>query len=200
MKLTILGSGTAALRKNKHESGYLLEVDGKYYLFDSGAGTVYRLLDKNIDLNQVDNIFYTHLHNDHINDLPAILWSNNHKDDPRNKKLFLYGQDGFKKYYEILRNEILGKDFGFKYDVEVSEITNKKIEVDNLKIKTRELKHFGNIAYRIEHKGKVLVYSGDTEYCNEIEEISKDADVLILDCSNAGEKEMHILLLWNVGI
>ncbi|MBW2991868.1 ribonuclease Z [Candidatus Woesearchaeota archaeon] len=197
MRLTILGSGTCAPRKEKHESGYLLEADGKYYVFDSGAGTLYRILDAGVKLDQIDHMFYTHFHNDHINDLPAILWSNNFKSKPREKKLFLYGPKGFKKYYNLLVKKVMGfkrKKVGFNYDVDVSEVTNKEFNVDNLRIKTKELKHFGDIAYRMEHKGKILVYSGDTLYCKEIEEISKDADVLILECGvkDFPEKDSHL--------
>lgn len=40
------------------------------------------------------------------------------------------------------------------------------------------------IGYRLEFSsGKVLVYSGDTDYCENIVELAKGADVLILECS-----------------
>src|SRR3990167_2364913 len=78
MKLTILGSGTAAPRLKRNMSGYLLEAGGKKILFDSGAGTIRRLLELKVDLADIDFIFYTHLHNDHINDLGAIICANNY--------------------------------------------------------------------------------------------------------------------------
>ena len=43
MKLTILGSGTAAPLLDRNCAGYLLEVAGKKLLLDSGAGTIRRL-------------------------------------------------------------------------------------------------------------------------------------------------------------
>ena len=98
MKLTILGSGTAAPISDRNCAGYLLEVDKNKLLFDSGAGTIRRLLELKFDLFDIEHIFYTHLHNDHINDLGAIIWSNNYG-GTRKKPLNLYGPKGFKKYF-----------------------------------------------------------------------------------------------------
>ncbi len=193
MKVTILGCGTASLDLKKHESGYLLGHDGKYYLFDSGAGTAYRLLEVGVKVTDIEVIFYTHFHNDHINDLPAILWSSNFHDNSRSRELNLYGPHGFKDYCNILLEKITVSSKSFKFPIDVQEVTNKEFSVGGLNIKTQELKHFGNIAYRVEADGKVLVYSGDTEYCKEIEEIAREADVLILECGVAKAGEPHLV-------
>jgi len=101
MKLTILGSGSAVPRLNRNMSGYLLEIENKKILFDSGPGTIRQLLKLKVDLLDIDYIFYTHLHNDHINDLGAIIWSNNYG-TLRKKALNLYGPKKFKEYCKIL--------------------------------------------------------------------------------------------------
>src|SRR3989338_1169365 len=106
MKLTILGSGTAAPMLDRNNAGYLLEIDNEKLLFDSGAGTIRRLLELKVDLFDIDNIFYTHLHNDHINDLGAIIWSNNYG-GIRKRALNIFGPRGFKKYCNILIKKLL---------------------------------------------------------------------------------------------
>jgi ribonuclease BN (tRNA processing enzyme) len=191
MKITILGCGTAALNLKKHEAGYLLEHKGKRYLFDSGVGTVYRLLELGIKITEINNIFYSHLHNDHINDLPAILWSDTYEKAPKKTKLRLYGPKGFKNYFKTLTREILRKE-DYPFHIEVNEVTNKHFSVDGLKIKTKEVRHKGGIAYRVEAAGKVFVFSGDVGYGPEIVEISKGADVLILECAVAKKEEGHL--------
>jgi ribonuclease BN (tRNA processing enzyme) len=193
MRLTILGSGTCDLDKKHHEAGYLLEAEDRYYLFDSGAGTVYRLLEVGIELDQLDHLFYTHLHNDHINDLPAILWSNNYKTPSRTKELTIHGPLGIKRYYDILRDHIIGKEITFSYNVIVKEITNQKITIEGVSIETKELNHFGNIAYRVvDPTGKIFVYSGDTQFCQEIIDISNNADLLVLECGVLEEGGSHL--------
>lgn len=189
MRLTILGSGTAAPLLDRNCAGYVLEIDGKKLLFDSGAGTIRRLLELKIDLFEIDDIFYTHLHNDHINDLGAIIWSNNYG-GKRKKPLNLYGPTGFKNYFKTLM-ELLGMHkLNFKINVE--ELKNSNIKIYDIKIKTYEVRHSSttkSIAYRVEYNNKSFVYSGDTEFCKETIKISNNADVLLTECSFPDNKK-----------
>lgn len=198
MIITILGSGTAAPRLNRNMSGYLLEANNNKVLFDTGPGTIRQLLKIKISLLDIEHIFYTHLHNDHINDLPAIIWSNNYG-TLRKKALNLYGPKGFKKYFKILIGKILNPTkLNYKINIKemwnnsiikipINKINNKKISKNNkniIIIKSIKSKHTdSSISYRIEHNNKSIVYSGDTDYSNEIIDISKNADLLILECS-----------------
>ncbi len=125
MKLTILGSGTAAPRLKRNMSGYLLEAGSKKILFDSGAGTIRQLLKLKVNLLGIDNIFYTHLHNDHINDLGAIIWSNNYG-MARKKPLNIYGPRGFRGYFKIFMEKIL-KPKKLKYKINVKEMLDGTI-------------------------------------------------------------------------
>ena len=113
MRITILGSGTAAPRIIRNMSSYLLEISNKKILFDSGPGTIRQLLKIKASLLDINHIFYTHFHNDHINDLSAIIWSNNYG-TYRKKALYIYAPKGFKKYYKILMDSILKIKLSFK--------------------------------------------------------------------------------------
>src|SRR3989338_2484346 len=191
MKLTVLGSGTAAPLLDRNCAGYIIEADGKKLLFDSGAGTIRRLLELRYDLFDIEDIFYTHLHNDHINDLGAIIWSNNYG-GIRKKPLNLYGPLGFKKYFDTLVNKLL-KPTKINFKINVKELKNSTIKVSNIKKKIHEIRHSTttkSIAYRIKHKNRTLVYAGDAEYCNEAIEIAKNADVLLIECSFPDNKKV----------
>ncbi len=202
MKLTILGSGTAAPRLERNMAGYLLEAGNKKILLDSGAGTIRQLLKLKINLLDINDIFYTHLHNDHINDLGAIIWSNNYG-MKRKRALNLYGPKSFKKYFKVLMEKIL-MPTKLNYKIEISEmwngpiiklpiknnsnnkkLINKNIENKNcLIIRSIKSKHTdASVSYRIEYSNKSMVYSGDTDYSNEIIKLSKNAGLLILECS-----------------
>lgn len=197
MNLTILGSGTAAPRIDRNPSGYLLKIQNKNLLFDSGPGTIRQLLKLKINLLDIDHIFYTHLHNDHISDLAAIIWANNYGTF-RKKPLNIYGPEGFKKYFRLLMAEIL-KPTKLIYKINVKELKNnsilkipitktsnknKPIKNNFIKIAARKVKHIGEcMGYRIEHKNKVLVYSGDLGPCSSILDLAKNADLLSLECA-----------------
>lgn len=184
MKLTILGSGTAAPLLERSNAAYLLEIGRLKILLDSGAGTLRRLLELKINLFEIDNILYTHFHNDHINDLGAIIWANNYG-LKRNKPLNLYGPKGFRKYYKILVNKLL-KPAKLYFDVKVNEFKNSKFKIGNISIETFETSHSSttkSIIYRIEYNGKIFVYTGDTEYCKEVINSAHNADLLLTECS-----------------
>src|SRR3989338_11091957 len=125
MRLTILGSGTATPKLDRNCAGYLLEIDNNKLLFDSGAGTIRRLLELKVDLFEINYTFYTHLHNDHVNDLGAIIWSNNYG-LKRRKPLKLYGPQGFKKYYGTLVHELL-KPTKIEFKINAKEMWNGSI-------------------------------------------------------------------------
>ena len=128
MIITILGSGTAAPRLNRNMSGYLFKINDSKILFDTGPGTIRQLLKLKINLLDIEHIFYTHLHNDHINDLPAIIWGNNYG-LLRKKTLNFYGPKGFKEYYKILIKNIL-KPTKLNYKINVKEMwNNSKIKI-----------------------------------------------------------------------
>jgi len=73
MKLTILGSGTPEAYARRASSGYLLEVAGKRVLFDCGGGVVSRLVEAGFKPADVDYLFFTHLHSDHMMDYARLV-------------------------------------------------------------------------------------------------------------------------------
>ncbi|MDP7243809.1 MAG: MBL fold metallo-hydrolase [Flavobacteriales bacterium] len=184
MNIVVLGSGTSVPRLDRNMSGYLLEVGKKNILFDSGPGTIRQLLKLKVNFLDIDDIFYTHLHNDHINDLPAIIWGNNYGTF-RKKALNLYVPVGFKKYFDILIKKIM-KPIKLTYAVKIKEMKNNSIAKlsNNLTVKSIKSKHTENsVSYRIEHNNKSIVYSGDSDYSRNIIKLSKNTDLLILECS-----------------
>jgi ribonuclease BN (tRNA processing enzyme) len=205
MKITVLGSGTAAPRLIRNMSGYLVEIGSKKLLFDSGPGTIRQLLKLGTSLLDIDYLFYTHFHNDHISDLPAIIWSNNYG-TYRKKPLYVCGPEGFSEYFNVLMTKILrpGK-LSYKIRVrELKENSTLKISLKTekctmrgrggfAKIRAMRVKHAEpSIGYRIEHKGKSLVYSGDTTYCKGLISLAKKCDVLILECAFPTFKPEHL--------
>ena len=50
-----------------------------------------------------------------------------------------------------------------------------------------------SVSYKIECINKSIVYSGDTDYSNEIIKISKNADLLILECSSLSFSRISLL-------
>src|SRR5437868_3743110 len=73
-RLILLGTGGGpGVRVERSQPASLLIVDGHRYLIDCGDGTVQRLKRARFDPSDIDGIFLTHLHLDHIGGLYAFV-------------------------------------------------------------------------------------------------------------------------------
>jgi len=192
MNITLVGTGTGIPSLRRNPPCILMKFGNKRAIFDSGPGTMKNLLRSGTDYLNLDFIFYTHLHLDHVSEFAAILFSAKIPPDIRKKPLSVYGPNGLKAYYKKIGELYKGTLYTDAYEIDLVEVENKKIEVGGLVISTRALEHHdGGMGYRIVTPGgKIAVYSGDTDYCDGIVELSKDADLLILECAFPDELGM----------
>jgi ribonuclease BN (tRNA processing enzyme) len=191
MKLTILGSGVFKPKTVRYPSGLTLTVGDKTIIFDAGSGTFMRLIEAGIDYEQIDHIFITHLHIDHVSDLLQYLWAQ-HLD--RQKDLHLFGPPGLKKFYGHLTK--LAPQFShLRFEVKVKEVAEGdaislpfcEIEV----MRTHHVDELVSICYRVEAYKKIFGYSGDTDYCEKLIQFFKDVDVLVLECTTLNEQKLE---------
>ena len=182
MYLIILGSGTCVPSLKRNAPGYYLEVLDKNILIDCGSGTILQLERAGKSYKDIDAVFITHTHPDHISDLMpfihALLATPGFK---REKDLFIVGPRNFKKFYESCISRVLKKPKSFTLDV--IEIEDK-LNLGYLHVFSKKTVHSENsIAYRFEDGEKSIVITGDCDYDEWVVELSKDADLLIIDCS-----------------
>lgn len=192
MKITLVGTGTGIPSSLRNSPCILAEMGKRKALFDSGPGSLKNILPFNTSYLDLDSLFYTHLHLDHISDLSVMLFSAKIPPAIREKPLTVYGPNGLKKYYEGLKDLYKETILTDAYRLHLEEIENKEIELEGFRISTMTLEHHGGgMGYRITTpENKVAVYSGDTGYCKEIVELSRDADLLVLECSSPGKFKM----------
>lgn len=183
--LLILGSGTGLPNARRNAPGYLLSAAGKNILIDSGPGALQRLKRYGVTYHDIDYLFYTHLHPDHTLDFASVLFASRNPQNPRRKDLVVIGPPAMEDFY----NKLLAL-YGTSVAPELYKVIFKKAEENLLdlgfcNVSTRALEHSdGNIGFRIEIDKKILTYSGDTDYCDNIVSLAKDADILILECSS----------------
>jgi len=189
MELTIIGSGTTIPLAYRGSPSLMISIDGDHILFDMGPGTVRQLARTGLNISSISHIFFTHFHPDHISDLVHFLFTKKSPSIPqRDEPVMVSGPHGLGRFIHRLQEAYaphLDLPSGI---IEIGELgTNGKF-VNNykkFKIITAPVKHASeSIAYRLEtRKGRSIVYSGDTAFCDEIVELSRGADLLILEAS-----------------
>lgn len=186
MELTILGSGCGIPSLKRSAPGILININNEPILFDSGAGTLVRLLKIGIDYKNLKHVFYTHTHSDHSADLvPLIqaLWTT--PDFQRIEPLNLYGPEGFSDFIQTLSQAFGSWVIEPNFPLHIKELNRDRLLFADFSIEYLPMQHSNAaIGYRIEtNNGSSIVYSGDTDKCPEIIQLAKKADILILECS-----------------
>ena len=95
--VTILGSGTCVPSLERSSCSVMIAVGDARLLFDSGPGTMRRLLKANTTIFEVDYIFYSHFHPDHSAELVPFIFSTKYPDmEQRQSLLSIIAGSGFR--------------------------------------------------------------------------------------------------------
>jgi ribonuclease BN (tRNA processing enzyme) len=191
MKVVIIGSGTSIIRPNSHGPAFLLDTGKLKMLFDCGWGAGENLIRLRYHIAELDHIFISHPHADHIASLIPLLQhifvaGSYFSQALRTKPLYLHGYKGFRKDYEQLRR-IMFPERVEQYPIYVLEYLNTKRSFPGFKVVSRAVPHaphfFQAVSYRVEIGPKVLMYSGDSGWSSELVKLAKKADVALLEAS-----------------
>jgi ribonuclease BN (tRNA processing enzyme) len=191
MELVILGSGTCVPSLKRSSPAYFLAINGKEVLVDCGSGAMHQMLRAGKRLENLDALFLTHFHMDHLGDLPPLIHALNHAPGMKRKKtLSLVGPRGLSDYCGRILFQTVSQPDGYEIDIlEVEPL----LSFDGYEVLSVSTAHAGeSVAYRFTPPGenKAVVFSGDTDDCPEILAISRNADILVLECSFPDEEKM----------
>ena len=185
--ITILGSGTCVPSLKRSSSSVLVKSAGCRFLLDAGAGTMRRLLRAGTDVYDISYVFFSHFHPDHTGELVSFLFSNKYPDGSRRKKsLDLIGGMGFTEFFLKLEG-IYGEWIQLPCDLlNITELSGENFDQRFLKpftIKTAPVKHRPeSLAIRItDPNGKSFVYSGDTDFSENLISLASNAQILICE-------------------
>ena len=184
-EITVLGSGTRVLLRERSMSGYAVARPDFFLLLDCGAGVIRRGLEAQLPILHVDAILFSHLHLDHIADLPALLWALDGEGRQRaDRPLRLFGPPGFANFFARLSNVYGNWIDRLPVPVFIHEVQRERFNLGPWQIETLPMFHgIPANGYRLELNGKILAYTGDTGFCDEAVTLARRADCLIIECS-----------------
>ncbi len=195
----MIGTGTMRSKDSRACSAVLIESSESTLLVDCGPGSWLRLRELKKDLGRIDHIFLTHFHPDHIMDLIAILFTRYHTSFRQPRPIDIWGATGLSRFFSLMA-EILGEwleDSMFQ----VREIHDSTYNILDFTFEWFPVYHVKeSVGYRFEKNKKVIAISGDSGYCPELIELSRNADIAILECSFPDDRaEEHHLTPTRVG-
>ncbi len=191
IRVTMLGTGTPYPSAERFEAAILVEAGGKRLLFDCGRGAVIRLSQAGVKASEIDAVFLTHLHSDHVVGLPDLWLTGWFLGRP--DALELFGPSGTKSMATHLAEAFAG-DIAAREAAPENlpsagvEITAKDIEegiaYDEGGVRvTAFLVDHGNVkpafGYRVDYGGHAVVISGDTNFSENLIHFARGADCVM---------------------
>lgn len=177
MKMTILGCYGPYPAAGGACSGYLVQEAGCTILLDCGNGVLSRM-QEHIDFLQLDAAVISHLHADHLSDLMIMRYGLElgYKNGLRNQPLPLYTPPEPLSEFERLpyKNAYLLNTILPGLDLKIGPF--------NLKF-APGVHAVPSFAMRLETDSTVLVYSGDTEFNDQLTVLAEGADLFLCEAN-----------------
>ncbi len=195
-QVTILGSGTCVPSVKRSASAVMIATGRAVIVMDCGPGTMRRLTETGTDVTDVTHVFFSHFHPDHTGELATFIFANKYPDPGRRRKpLTFTAGKGFTAFFENYKSvygrwiELPPEHFSL---VELDGADSNVREFSDFSVAARPVAHNPeSLAYKITGAdGKTIVYSGDTDFSENLVELARGADLLI--CESAFPHEYKV--------
>lgn len=187
MRLTIVGCGDAFGSGGRLQSCYHVAAAAGTFLIDCGASALIGLRRQGLDPNGIQSVFLSHLHGDHFAGLVWFLLDALHV-SKRQEPLTIVGPAGTEARLMAAAEALFPRSTAIDRPYELRFLCleeRKPLMVGGVSVTAFEVKHFSGAppyALRFEAGGKVLAFSGDTEWVDSLIEAGREADLYISEC------------------
>lgn len=212
-RIVILGSSSGMPSEKRGCSSWVLETsDEKCYLFDCGEGVSSSILRYGIDYNKINAIFVTHTHSDHLSGLFFLLQMMylTGREEPLGLYLPEEAISGVKDFLNLLY--LFPEKFAFDlYFFSINQ--GRFFENSELKIYAYPNEHLienkeiiekkglpnkmESFCLEIRYDGKKIVYSGDVGVLEDLEIVTRNANLLLTECMHVNLDALIELIIKN---
>ncbi|MCG7335226.1 MBL fold metallo-hydrolase [Sporosarcina sp. ACRSM] len=191
LKIVMLGTGCPRPEISRSGPAQVVFVDELPILVDCGEGTTDQLMKAGIAPEEVNHLWFTHLHSDHTFGYAQFLlggW------ELGRRELTVVGPKGTKKFHDNLL-AMYDEDISYRLsagrpqegllNVKIIEIEKPGLVESSLPVRVtaEEMVHsILTYAFRFEVDSKAIVISGDTAPTDSLVKLAQGADILVHDC------------------
>jgi len=198
MRLTVVGCGDAFGSGGRLQTCYHVEAAGTRFLIDCGASTLIGFHRLELDPNAVPTIFISHLHGDHYAGLVWWLLHAKHI-GKRTTPLAIVGPPGVEARLRAASEALFPGSLQTKprHELHFVELTREtRLSVGPVAVTPFEVSHPSgapSYALRFEAEGKVLSFTGDSQWVESLVPAGQAADLYIMECYQfEGEPRYHM--------
>lgn len=200
-EIVFLGTGSPLANPDRCGAGNVVVAGGQHVLVDCGWGAARRLVPAGVRPGEIDVALFTHMHTDHMTDVPDFLflrWTGG-----ATRPLRVFGPEGTREMIDGFLMA-LRRDIGFRQahhgdklhpdgirvevtEVPVSAAPEEFLQLGGARFASFEVDHFPVVpafGYRVEFDRRSAVLSGDTSFCETLAHSSEGADMLVCEAVN----------------
>lgn len=189
----LLGTGVGPpVDLEQFGASILVQAGNQRLLFDCGRGATIRLAQAGIVLGSVTRLFLTHLHSDHVLQIPDLVltgWAGGRRTGP----LEIWGPDGTSAMMDHIQQ-------AFAFDVHTRRDVDEHLPAAGIEVRSHDigegvvydaggvkvtafLVDHGPVqpafGYRVDYGTRSVALSGDTRFSEHLIEAARGVDVLI---------------------
>jgi ribonuclease BN (tRNA processing enzyme) len=185
VKVRFLGSGDAFGSGGRFQTCIHVESGASQLLLDCGASSLIAMRRFGVDPQAIDTVILSHLHGDHFGGVPFLVLDGQFK--RRTRPLLVAGPPGVeKRVREAMEVFFPGSTrIERKFETRFVELADRvAVEVGPVHVTGYEVSHASGappFALRITGEGKVVTYSGDTEWTESLVDAAQGADLFIAE-------------------
>ncbi len=209
-EIFVLGGGTPTPTAERFGSSHALRIGDELLMFDCGPAATHKLVKAGLFPTQVDNLFFTHHHFDHNIDYPCFLLCRWDQAAGRGQELNVYGPALTEEITQgiIGENGVFSADWRARVghplsqqvylnrggtlprippnpqakNVGPGEVASGK----NWEVTAALAEHvqpfLDSLAYRVDTPDGSVVFTGDTQPCQSVIDLARDADMMLCMC------------------
>jgi ribonuclease BN (tRNA processing enzyme) len=187
VSVTFVGSGDSFGSGGRFNTCFLVDAPGIRFCIDFGASSLIALEQLRIPHNSIDVVLLTHLHGDHCGGIPVLL-ADAMLAAKRDRPLTIAGP---RETTERMKSVAAALMPGMHIMVPKFPVTYMDMQVLHdyqigpLKVRTFPAVHTmetNPTSLRVEVAGKVIAYTGDSEWTEQMPALADGADLLIAEC------------------
>jgi ribonuclease BN (tRNA processing enzyme) len=184
VRLHFIGSGDAFGNGGRFQTCLWLEGAAESVLIDCGATSLTALKAAGVEPNDIPCVVLTHLHGDHFGGLPFFVLDGQFR--RRERPLTIAGPPGTRERVEAAMDLLFpgSRSARRRFEITFIELTERQATTVGPAVVTSipvEQPDTPACALRIEYGARVVAYSGDTAWTDELLELAADADLFVAE-------------------
>lgn len=182
MKIDVVGCGSAYSTEHNTSSIRVMDNTGLQWLIDCGATVPRALWQRDLGIDEIDAIYFTHIHPDHCLGLTTLL--NRWHSRGRQKPLEIWCQGEHKPWLETLTQLAYWPEQQLNFQLSWHE-AESEFSWRHWHIKTAFSQHeISNRSIRIEIEEHSLFFSGDGRPITGNIKLMENADIVFQECGS----------------